>query len=212
MDFRYIHIQAIIGIFMITAPVDPIKALLFNQVIKNTGKSRRKAALNLALMVLCILGGTAIIGKQVLGLIGINLSAFGFVGGLIVASMGFEMLYAGRSSSPQGGGPADKHIHQESEESGLLVPLAMPLIAGPGAMTTVITVSSTEHGFSALAGALLGIVIVALITFLTMNYLAEYLEKASRKTTQVFQRIGGLLLATIGAQLAMNSIRDFYGF
>ncbi len=202
-------VQAAVGMLMITAPFDPIKLLFFNKTLETTGQARAAAAAKVALTVACILGGSVLVGRELLEIMGIDLGAFGFVGGLIVASMGFEMLYAGSPSKAQGGDVAKQG---PDEDAGLVIPLSMPLIAGPGAITTAIAISSSEQSEWSLLAGLVAVAVVALTCLLSMIYLGGALSGMKRNTTQFLQRIGGLLLATIGVQLAMAGIRAFYDF
>lgn len=201
--------QAIIAVLMITAPFDPAKLLLFNTVLARTGSNRIAAAGRVAMIVLVVLGGAALIGRELLDLFGINLSAFGFVGGLIVASMGFEMLYSGTTSKAQG---KDAISEPDEDAAGFLMPLAIPLIAGPGAIATVITMASADESPISVISALVAVGVTALVTFLSKAFLGDLLARTSAQTAQLLQRIGGLLLATIGTQLALNGLRGFYGF
>lgn len=132
-----LFVQATIAIFVIVNPVDPVKVIIFNDVIAQRGLNRKAAAAKVAIAVFLILTVTALVGRELLQLLGINLGAFGVVGGLIVAAMGFEMLYGGTSSRTQGTREAEE---TPTQEDGLILPLAVPLMAGPGGITTVITI------------------------------------------------------------------------
>jgi small neutral amino acid transporter SnatA (MarC family) len=96
-----ILVQATIAVFMIVNPIDPVKIVIFNDVIARRELNRHAAALKVAFLVFCILGVVAVAGRELLELFGINLGAFGVVGGIVVALMGFEMLYGGASSRTQ---------------------------------------------------------------------------------------------------------------
>lgn len=204
-----IYIQAIVGLLMITAPFDPVKILFFNSVLKTEDSDRRAAARKVAFIVLVVLGGTALIGRELLQAFGIDLGAFGFIGGLVVAIMGFEMLYSGGVSKAQG---SDVEAKGPDEDSGLVIPLAIPLLAGPGAITTTIAIASRDDTATSTMSALIRVIAVTAVTYVSMTYLSDTLSRLKPQTTQFLQRIGGLLLATIGAQLAMAGIRTFYGF
>ena len=204
-----IYIQAIVGLLMITTPFDPVKILFFNTALESEGSDRRAAAARVALIVLVVLGVSALIGRELLQVFGINLGAFGFIGGLIVASMGFEMLYSGGVSKAQG---SDIEARGPDEDSGLVIPLSIPLIAGPGAIATTIAIAARDDTATSMFSALVGVAAVALVTFLSMTFLSEVLSRLKPQTAQFLQRMGGLLLATIGAQLALAGIRNFYGF
>ena len=202
-----IAIQASIGIFMIVNPIDPVKIVIFNDVVQRQDLNRRTAALRVAFVTFVILGITALIGREVLDLLGINLGAFGVVGGLVVALMGFEMLYGGASSRTQG----TKEAEEESpEDEGLIMPLAVPLMAGPGAITTVITIAAiTKDGASTIA-AVVAVAIVSVLVFVGFAFLGDLIARLKPSATAMLARVGGMLLATIGTQLLLGGIRTFY--
>ena len=200
-------VQAFIAVFMIVNPVDPVKIVIFNDVIARQDLDRRRAAFQVALVTMLILVGAALVGRELLQLLGINLGAFGVVGGLVVALMGFEMLYGGVSSRTQG----TKEVEEEEpEDEGLFMPLAVPLMAGPGALTTVITLTSASDDWGVLIAVIVGVVVVSALIFLSFAYLGDVIARASPAATAMLARIGGLLLATIGTQLLLGGIRTFY--
>jgi multiple antibiotic resistance protein len=157
------------------------------------------------LLGLVVLVGAALFGRQLLQLMGINLDAFSVVGGLIIFSMGVEMLYGGvpsktQSSEIEAGGP--------QEDSGLIIPLAIPLLAGPGAIVTAISISSINDSMEPLIAAVAGAVAVALVAFASFEWLGGVISRLSPTSTAVLVRIGGLLLATIGAQMVLGASKS----
>jgi len=202
-----IYIQATLAIFMIVNPVDPVKIIIFNDVVSRQGLNRRAAAIKVAVIVFGILTVVALVGRELLQLMGINLGAFGVVGGFIVALMGFEMLYGGISSKTQGGREVAK---EDTSEEGLVMPLALPLMAGPGAITTVITVSAFKDDGSTIGAAVVGVAVVSVLVFVGFAFLGDLISRMKPASTAMMARIGGLLLATIGTQLALGGIRTFY--
>ena len=161
---------------------------------------RNASALRLALICTGILAGTALVGRELLQLLGINLGASGVAGGLVVAGMGFEMLYGGAPSRAQGG-PDEP---EPSDETGLIEPLAIPLIAGPGAITTMIAITSADDTGSALIAGLVAAGVLGLVIYVAYAWLGEFLARLSPKVLGIALRIGGLLLATIGIQLLLG--------
>ncbi|HTT50768.1 MAG TPA: MarC family protein [Streptosporangiaceae bacterium] len=203
-----IYLQATIAIIIIVNPIDPVKIVIFNSVIARQGLDRRRAATRVALTVAAILGVSALVGRDLLNLMGINLGAFGIIGGLIVAGMGLEMLYSGGTSRVQGASEASQ---QPPEDDGLIMPVATPLMAGPGAITTVITVSSFRADGSTLIAAVVAVALVAVLVFAGFAYLGAAFDRLKPAAAAMLARVGGLLLATIGAQLVLGGIRTFYG-
>lgn len=205
MDWNFLA-QSIIAMLVITAPPDPVKVLLFNSIIDRNGTPRFAGALRVATIVFLVLGGSALVGSELLELLGIDLDAFTVVGGVIVAGMGFEMLYGGSTPKPQGQKAA---VEGPTEDSGLLMPLAIPLIAGPGAIATAIAIS-TSNADDGPTSALIGAGAVALVAFVAFQFLGGVLAKASPGTAALLLRIGGMVLATIGVQMLMGGLKRFW--
>jgi multiple antibiotic resistance protein len=127
-DVNY-FVQAIVGVLVITDPVT--RGFFFKTLTENEPDRRREYAFRIAGAVAVILGISAIAGRQILDLMGINLGAFGVAGGLVVSLMGFEMLFGGEPSRAQGGEEAHEAPDPESFEGKVIVPYAMPFVAGP---------------------------------------------------------------------------------
>ncbi len=206
MDLNFI-LQAVISMIVITAPPDPAKIVFFNTTIERQGKARTASALFVSGVVLGILVGAALVGKEFLELLGINLDAFSVVGGLVIAGMGFEMLYGGVPSKAQGG---KTQAEGPDDDSGLILPLAVPLIAGPGAIVTIITISSGPNP-NALVAALIGAAAVAVLAFVSFEWFGGAISRLNPKATALMVRIGGLLLATIGTQMLLGGLKNFFG-
>jgi multiple antibiotic resistance protein len=205
MDINFLF-QAIIAMLVITAPPDPAKLVFFNTIIATKGIPRTAAALQVAVTVLIVLGIGALGGAEIAELMGINLDAFSVVGGIVVAGMGFEMLYGGAPSKAQG---KDAAQSGPDEDSGLLMPLAIPLIAGPGAIVTAVTIttSNPDHG---LVASLIAVAAVAVVTFVGFQWLGGLLAKLPANATALLMRLGGLLLSTIGVQMLLGGLKKFF--
>ncbi|MGI9538585.1 MAG: MarC family protein [Miltoncostaeaceae bacterium] len=89
------------------------------------------------------------------------------------------------------------------ESDGLIVPLAIPLIAGPGAITTMITLVSVDDTGTALLAGLIAAGVVGVVVYVSFAWLGGLLARLSGATLSVVLRLGGLLLATIGIQLLL---------
>lgn len=199
--------QAIIAMVVITTPPDPVKVLFFNSTIERTGQGRTAAALRVALVVLLILAGAALIGRQVLEVLGINLDAFSVVGGLVIAAMGAEMLAGGTTSRAQG---ENEREDGPDDDDGLVVPLSIPLIAGPGAIVTAITITSVDESGFGLVASVAGAASVALLTFASLQWLGGAISRLSDRATALLLRFGGLLLTTIGVQMLLGGLKNFF--
>jgi multiple antibiotic resistance protein len=170
-------------------------------------EDRRRAAFKVITAVAVILFGSALVGKVLLDAIGIHLGAFGFVGGLIVGAMGLEMMSMGEPSRVQGGHASREEPNPEDQ---LLVPFAMPFIAGPGAITIVITLAARTETMDATYMALAAVGVAVLAMSISFTFLTDHLARIPERTMSVITKFGGLIIATIGAQLALNGIKMFF--
>lgn len=200
------YVQAIVGVLVITDPLG--KAVFFLMFTKDKPQTRTRAALLVALTVGLILGVSALAGRELLDIMGIHLGAFGFAGGVIVALMGLEMLADGSPSRAQGGDSAREGV---APDDSLLVPFSMPFIAGPGAITVVITLAARADSWQATWMALLAVGVSVLTLLFSFLVLGKYLAKMSDRAITITTRFGGLIVATIGVQLAFNGIKSFFG-
>ena len=196
-------IQAIITVVAVTNPLG--NAPVFGQLVADLPKSsQHAAAARAAIVVLIILAGSALVGEAVLKLFGISLDAFRIAGGVIVATMGFGMLNGSHSAIQSG--PETEDSVSES----IIVPFAMPLCAGPGAISAVITIS-LAHGsggvpFTALVASLVGAIVLYGVLLSTVA-----LEKfVSPSAQRIFTRFMGLILVAMGFQFVMHGVKDFF--
>ncbi len=168
-------------------------------------EAKRKAPLRVALTVCLILGVALLAGEILLRMFGISLPAFQAAGGLLILLMGLEML-KGTPTKVQ-----DESKHELDSEDRILVPLAMPLIAGPGAIATVITFSAKSKSWEGnvrIAGA---IVVTSLVIFLTLKSAAWVQRRISARGQRIFLRFMGLILVAVGAQLLLSGVNSFKG-
>ena len=124
------YVQAIVALLAIANPLAAVPVFL-EAVDGADKKQRRKSATLAAVAVFAILLVAAVAGNWLLDIFGISISAFRCGGGLVILLMGLTMLQ-GRTSRVQ-----KESLTHNDRQTKIFVPLAMPLIAGPGAITTV---------------------------------------------------------------------------
>lgn len=199
--------KAVISMLVITAPFDAVKILFFNGAISDPPRGRVPSATKVAMLILLVLGGTALVGRQLLDLLGINLDVFGAVGGILIGMIGFGML-SGTGTGREGGDDSNKDEPEEADS--LLIPLTMPLIVGPGAIATTIAISSQGESNAGAVAASIGAVAVALAAFVSYAWLSNVIAELKPAAATMAARVGGLLLATIGAQMLLTGLKNFF--
>jgi multiple antibiotic resistance protein len=203
-DLKY-YVQSIITVVLLTDPL--IRPLLFKSMTAHEPEKRRAYVRTIMIVVGVTLGVSALAGRELLELVGINLNAFSVAGGLVLALMGFEMLLGGEPSRTQGGEEA--HEERESFEGSVIVPYAIPFVAGPGAITAVITISSSTPSGE---GVLVGLVAVAVaVALMPLGYLVLANRiNLSERGMSLLTKFGGLFVATIGIQLILSGLQKYF--
>jgi multiple antibiotic resistance protein len=203
-DAEY-YVQAIISVVVITDPIT--RGIFFKVMTEHEPERRVEYVRKITIAVAVTLFIAALAGREILDLLGIKLGAFGIAGGLIVALMGFEMLFGGEPSRAQGGEKA--HEKPPSFEHTAIVPYAIPFVAGPGAITLVITIASATPKGQGTIVALVAVAVAVILLPLGHLVISKYVNLSAAAIT-IATRFGGLLIATIGIQLMLNGIKSFF--
>jgi multiple antibiotic resistance protein len=195
-------------IVTLTAVVDPFLAVPFFLAL--TGQrsyvQRRRLAQAVALTVFLVLAVSAFVGEALLELIGASLSAFRVGGGLVLLLMALAMLNA------QAGGVRQSRAEARELEQGDLhgvVPLAIPLLAGPGAISTAIIAAeggSLAHQLT----IVLCIAVVCVVSWLTMRAAHRIAARMGTTGLNVATRILGLLLAAMAVQTMAVGLKALF--
>ncbi len=171
-----------------------------------TTAERRLMALRGALIALGILLFFALFGEPLLRLFGITIPALRIAGGVLLLLISIDMVFA-RHSGGTGTTP-EEETEARTRRDISVFPLATPLIAGPGAISAVILLTTAEGAFS--AGWFL--VVAALLLILVLCYLAMLVAIPIQRLLgltglAVVSRVVGVLLAALAVQFLIDGIR-----
>ncbi|MGO4908721.1 MarC family protein [Pseudorhodobacter sp. W20_MBD10_FR17] len=164
-----------------------------------TAERRREIGLRACLIAICILTLFGLLGEAVLGFIGISMSAFRIAGGILLFLTALDMLFERRTQRREG--QATVHDHDPS-----VFPIAIPLIAGPGAIATMILLVGEAGSWQGTLAVHVVMIVVVLMAFL-LFLIAGPLEHALGRTgTVVITRLLGMLLAALSVQFVIDGI------
>jgi multiple antibiotic resistance protein len=170
---------------------------------------RHRIALNACLIAAGILGGVAIVGDWVLRQLGISLPAFRIAGGLLLFSIAFEMLFGVRIRRE---GEAAEQAVEEHVRNVAAFPLAIPLMAGPGAITATVLLAGRAGGDLLLTGLVLAdVVLVAAACFVAFLFAAQIGRLLGLTGNIVLSRLLGVLLAALAVQYVVDGVRSIIG-
>jgi multiple antibiotic resistance protein len=188
--------------------VDPFAAVpIFASITAGDPlQKRREIARRAALAAALILTLFALLGGLVFRLLGISLGAFKIAGGLMLLLMAIDMMRAQPSRTRS---TVAEQEEGRDKEDVAVVPLALPMLAGPGAIATV-TVLMSRAGWRPLptAAVFVSIWVTALISWLVLGATAQAERFMSRTTLRIIERVAGLFLAAVAVEFMVGGIAD----
>ncbi len=194
-DTLFIH--ALVGVFVIVNPFGNVP-LFISLTQKFTPAERKNAIVKSVVIATAILLVFALIGKVLFDLLSVTLDSLRIAGGLLLLAIAFDMLM-GRS-------PASKIDAGEERESVAVTPMATPLLAGPGAMTTVMVLMN-EADEPILKGAIMAAILLAMAAAFVVLINCERVYNIIRKDgARVLTKIMGIVLATIAVEMSANGL------
>lgn len=201
-------ISALLTLFVVVDPIGLVPAFL--AVTERLPRSaRRNVAVRASLIAGVILIGAALIGDWLLETLKISLSAFRIAGGLLLFSIASEMVFGVRVRREE---KAAEQALEEHVRNIAAFPLAIPLLAGPGALTATILLSGRAGNDLRLIGLLIAVVIVIAATSLVTFLLAERIGRLLGLTGNiVLSRLLGVLLAALAVQYVVDGVRAIFG-
>ncbi len=203
MDSDFV-VTSFVTLFVVIDPIGttPIYVSLTRGMPRLRRRSVAVRACAIGLMVLTLFG---LLGEQVLGFVGISMPAFRIAGGLLLFLTALEMLFGRRTQRRQDQAPDDP----DPEDDPSVFPLAIPLLAGPGGIATMILLTDQAGGdiwaTAAIFGAMLGVFAIVFILFSA----AEAIERVLQETgILVVTRLLGMLLAALSVQFVLDGLRN----
>ena len=186
--------------------VDPI-AVVPTYLVITQGQSptqRRVTARRACVAAAMILVVFALAGSRIFGLFGITMPAFRIAGGLILWLVAMDMLHGNRSTQE---GVAEI-AEGRAKDDVAVTPLAMPMLAGPGAISTVMVLSGQAHSTGQTIVVYASIALTLFISWITLRLAERLVKRMGQTGIRVMTRIMGLLLAAIAVQFVITGVRD----
>ena len=199
---------ALLSLSSIIIIVNPLGATLIyvsfttsmDQITRDT---IAKDACRFALIILLTV---AVLGTWILQLFGITLEAFRIAGGILLFGIGMEMVYAKTSRTKL---TATEKYESRDIEDVAIMPLAIPMIAGPGAITTTIVLMNEAITITPIAIGIvfLSILISIAVTYFMMRNSDYIMGKIGQREYRAINRLMGMLLIAIAVQFVINGIK-----
>jgi multiple antibiotic resistance protein len=169
---------------------------------------RRTIAIRSIIIAFALMIAFILIGESLLGFIGISMPAFRIAGGILLFLTALEMLFQKRQARREDNAHEGATEHQDDPS---VFPLAMPLIVGPGAITTLILLAGQADGAADIV-AVIGVAGAVLLCLLGFLFASNVVERFLGKTgLNIVTRVLGMLLAALAIQFVLDGITQSFG-
>ena len=205
------NVDLIINAFVtIIVMFDPpgLAAIFLGLTTGMTRSQRLQVAMRGTVTAAGILAVFAIAGASILNVLGISLGAFRIAGGLLLFWISFEMIFEKRHERQEKS--AERAITKDHISNVAVFPLAIPLIAGPGAISAVILLAGSFYQPVERAG-LIGVIIAASLVLFAFLVIAERIDQFLGDTGRtILTRLLGVILAALSVQFVVDGIKQAF--
>ena len=207
---------AILSVSSLFAVIDPLGCIpFFSGLTSEMDDAQKRRVLRKALAVaFCVLLLFVIAGHLLLDVFGVTVDAFRIAGGVIFFGIGLDMLQSKPRRWRTGLGAAASRDQMESEpdedDDPSVTPIAIPLLAGPGSITTVMVLTAEGGGGWTSKFVVLGAVVAILLLTGAILFGADIvLRRLGHTGMKIIEKLMGLMITVIAVQLILNGIRPF---
>jgi len=197
-------IKKTITLFVLVGPVSMIPIFLAASEGLDL-RSKSRFAITIGFSVTVALLVATFLGMPILGLLGVSLGAMQFGGGVIVLLLAIAMVLGKETTFK--GSPSTTSENRVREAA--IVPLAIPLLAGPAAFSYVMG-NSTWHTYTDLIHVILPILTVGIACWITFHVACQAEKKIRQSTLDVVERVGGFILAAMAVEMMAAGLRGLF--
>ena len=198
-------VHAFVTLFVIVDPI-AVAAIFIGLTQGGDDGYRRRMAVRGTAIAAIVLLVFAFVGQYLFLALGITLPAFSIAGGALLFLLAIDMVLARRSGLRSTTVSEEREADQKEDIS--VFPLAIPLITGPGALTSVLLLMERTSGNLILQFAVLGVVVVVMaLTYAALAYAGKMTRLLGVTGVNVVGRVFGIILAALAVQFILNGLK-----
>ncbi len=205
MELSYLF-KLFAGLVAVLNPVGAVP-MFMTLTESRTPEEKAVAARTTAMTVACVLMISAFAGQEILRFFGISIASFRVGGGILILFMAIAMLHAKRTGTKQ---TREESVDALSRHEVAVVPLGIPLLAGPGAISTVIVYRHEAEGWVEYLTVCGVILCVALLVFMVLRFATPFVAKLGKTGLNVIVRVMGLVLASIAVEFITKGLMTIF--
>lgn len=201
-----LYLQFFIGLMAILNPFGLLPVFIgLTSHQSNVERSRTNSVAMMTVVIALVL--VLLVGSLILNMFGISIDSFRIAGGAMLVLIAISMLKGELSEVRRNPGEVSE---SETRESVAVVPFAIPLIAGPGAMTTVIVYAAENPEWGHLFGFACGIVATALISWLVFRAAGSMINLLGQTGINIITRIMGLIMMAMAVEFMAQGVKGIF--
>ena len=193
---------AISSLFVIVDPIAVVPTFLA-MTAEDTPEQRIRMARLACIIMVVVLFAFAILGERILKFLGIELPAFQIAGGIVLLLIALDMLRAQRSRVQE---TREETAAGTAKDDIAVTPLAIPMLAGPGAISTAILLHNKAATFAQEVSLCVAILIVGVISYAILHLSSHGARWLNPIVMRITTRIMGLLLAAVAVQFIVRAL------
>lgn len=193
--------------------VNPFAALsLFIDITKDANRQQtRKVALISAITVFVTIAIFSLAGEPILKVLGISLGSFRIAGGILVLIIAIGMMNgAGNVAKPHVGKSGDLNGVAFQGAASAVVPLTIPMVIGPGGISTVIIYAASGHSYFNMLAIITAGLIISIVTYLSFMAAGQVSRFLGDTGLNVLNRIMGMLLAAVAVEIFVGGLKSVF--
>jgi len=199
------YIQIFIGLLAILSPFSAIP-LFLSMTKTQSGNEQRKTANKTSFAVFCAIVVSVFLGSYILSFFSISIHSFRIAGGILILLMAINMI---NGQVPRAKNTPEEKLEAKNSDGDIsIVPLAIPLLAGPGAISTIIVYSNQGsdiyHNFVLMFIGLL----ISIIIWITLRMSSKISKFLGTIGINIISRVMGLILASISIEFIINGLTN----
>lgn len=203
-----LFLSAFITLFVVIDP--PGCAPIYAGLTKNASAAQQRSmAIRACFIAALILVGFALFGQQLLAALHIELDSFRIAGGLMLFFIAFDMVFEKRTQRREE--RAEKVAATPEVEDVSVFPMAMPMLAGPGAIAAIMLLQNEAEGTEGTLVVLGALGAVLLITMIALIAAGPLIRLLGDRVEAVITRLLGVLLAALAAQYVIDGLKGSFG-
>jgi multiple antibiotic resistance protein len=205
MDWAYLF-KIGIALFAIVNPIGSVP--IFISATDGWNRQQKLRTANVvALTVFLVLAASALFGEGILAFFSITIPSFQVGGGILILLIAINMLHAKQSHSKQ---TPEEAKTMEERDVIAIVPLSIPLLAGPGAISSMIIAAQDSPTFGAQLSLLMPILVVAILVWLSLQLSSYIAGKLGTIGINIVTRLMGLILAAMAVEFIAHGMGGLF--